>query len=47
MRGQLRYAAIIDGDMIYLYYDAARTGEINEEIEAKLKQIADTFSYEG
>lgn len=44
---QLRYATIIDGDMIYLYYDAARTGEINEEIEVKLKEIADTFSYEG
>ena len=44
---EIRYATIIDEDMIYLYYKADGTGEINEEIRTKMKKIADTFSYEG
>ena len=44
---ELRFATMIDGDMIYLYYRAAGAGEINEEIKTQMKEIADTFSFEG
>lgn len=42
---QLRYATVIDDDMIYLYYDAEHTGETNDEIKNKMEKIADTFSF--